>query len=213
MTGHADRNAFDSETISEVAVGSRGKLNVMGKRFGVEVLDVGEHGIRVSFPFADWPTEGMVVTLDLPSEQGYDRYRATVGYEPETAYIAGLILRDPTRCQPDVAQRGHCRVPTDLTVQVKESPHPRRFDASVLNLSIGGALLRSEITAAPGHDLAIDLSLPCHCVESIPAKVVYASAEQESPGERLFGVQFQNQKPETVSAISEYIDHRLKAMV
>lgn len=212
MSSHADRNTSTSKDVS-ISSGSRGKLNVMGKCFGVEVLDVGDHGIRVSFPFADWPAEGIPVELDLPSDQGVDRYRATVGYEPETVYIAGLVLRDPVRCEPDVVQRGHCRVSTDLTFHVKESPHPRQFDALVLNLSVGGALLRSELTVTPGHELAIDVSLPRRGVESIPARVVHAVSEQDSGGEQLFGVQFQNQDPDTVSAISEYIDHRLQAMV
>ncbi len=212
MTGHADRKTFTSKEV-RISSGSRGKLNVMGKRVGVEVLDVGDHGIRVSYPFADWPAEGISVELDLPSDQGIDRYRATVGYEPETAYIAGLVLREPVRCEPDVVQRDHCRVPTDLTFHVKESPHPRQFDALVMNLSVGGALLRSELAVTPGHELAIDVSLPSRGVESIPARVVHAVSEQDRGGERLFGVQFQNQDPETVSAISEYIDHRLQAMV
>lgn len=212
MSSHADRKTVTSKDV-RISSGTRGKLNVMGKRFGVEVLDIGDHGIRVSFPFADWPAEGLPIELDLPSDHGFDRYRATVGYEPETAYIAGLVLRDPVRCEPDVVQRGHCRVPTDLTVQVKESPHPRQFDALVMNLSVGGALLRSELSVAPGHDLAIDVSLPRRSVEPIPARVVHALPEQDSSGECLFGVQFQDQDPDTVSAISEYIDHRLQAMV
>lgn len=184
----------------------------MGKRLGVEVLDVGEHAIRVSFPFADWPSDGMPVELDLPADQGMVRYRAKVAYEPETSYVAGLVLSDPVRCEPEVAQRGNCRVPTDLTVQVKETPHPRRFDASVLNLSVGGALLRSELVATPGHKLEIDLSLPCHCMESVPARVVYAAPDGECDGGQLLGVQFVNARPEAASAISDYIEHRIQAV-
>ncbi len=212
MTGNAPRNTSTADPARCILAGSRGKLNVMGKRFGVEVLDVGDHGIRVSFPFADWPTEGMPVELDLPSDQGFVRYRATVAYEPETAYVAGLVLRDPTTCEPEVAQRGHCRVPTDLTFQVKESLHPRKFDAFVINLSVGGALLRSELAAEPGRALDIELSLPFHCVESIPALVVYAAPEGESADGQLLGVQFQQNRPETATAITEYIDHRLQAI-
>jgi len=212
MTGNAPRNTSTTDPARCILAGSRGKLNVMGKRLGVEVLDVGDHGIRVSFPFSDWPAEGMPVELDLPSDQGFVRYRATVAYEPETAYVAGLVLHDPVRCGPDVAQRGHCRVPTDLTVQVKEAPHPRRFDALVLNLSQGGALLQSELIAEPGHVLDIDLSLPCHPAESIPARVVYVATESESPEGQLLGVRFENHNPDTATAISEYIDYRLQAI-
>lgn len=212
MTSNAPRNTSTIDPVRCILAGSRGKLNVMGKRLGVEVLDVGDHGIRVSFPFSDWPAEGIPVELDLPSDQGYVRYRAVVAYEPETAYVAGLVLNDPIRCEPEVALRGNCRVPTDLTVQVKEPPHPRWFDALVLNLSVGGALLRSELAAKPEHELAIDLSLPCHCVESIPARVVYAAPEGESSSEQLMGIRFEKQTPETAFAISEYIDHHLRAI-
>jgi hypothetical protein len=212
MTHTAPRNTSTIDPALAILVGCRGKLNVIGKRLGVEVLDVNDHGIRVSFPFSDWPPEGIPVELDIPSHQGYDRYRATVVHEPETAYAAGLFLSEPTRCEPEVAQRGHCRVPTDLTVQVREAPHPRRFDAFVLNLSTGGALLQSELAAAPGHAVAIDLSLPCHGVESIAARVVYAASEGKSLDRHLLGIRFENPSLEITTAISEYIDHRLQAI-
>jgi hypothetical protein len=184
----------------------------MGKRFGVEVLDVGERAIRVSFPFADWPSDGTAVELELPSDHEYVRYRATVAYEPETTYVAGLVLHDLVRCEPEKAQRVDSRVPTDLTVQVRETPHPRRFNASVVNLSVGGALLRSDLGAAPGHELDIDMSLPCHCVERLPARVVHVAPDGESFEGQLLGVQFVNTRPETRSAISDYIEHQLEAI-
>jgi len=212
MTRTVPRNTSTIDPALCILAGSRGKLNVMGKRLGVEVLDVNDHGIRVSFPFSDCPPQGIPVELDIPSNHGYDRYRAIVAHEPETAYAAGLLLNDPTRCEPEVAQRGHCRVPTDLTVQVREAPHPRRYDAFVLNLSTGGALLQSELSASPGHELAIDLSLPCHGVESIPARVVYAAPEGESLDRHLLGVRFENQNLDTATAISEYIDHCLQTI-
>ena len=211
MNGNAPRNTPAIDPARCILAGSRGKLNVMGKCLSVEVLDVGKHMIRVSFPVGDWPAEGTPVELDLPFEHEFVHYRAVVANEPETAYFAGLVLSDPILCEPELALRRHSRVPTDLTVQVKESPHPRRFDALVVNLSIGGALLRSKLAAEPGHKLAIDLSLPCHCVERIRARIVYAAPEAEFDGGRLLGVCFVNQKSETASAISDYVDQRLQA--
>ncbi len=212
MKGNTLRSSSTADPARCILAGTRGTLNVMGKRFGVEVLDVGDHGIRVSFPFADWPSDGIPVELDLPSDHGYVRYRATVAYEPETAYVAGLVLHDPTPCEPEIGQRGHCRVPTDLTFQVKEVSHPRRFDAYVLNLSVGGALLRSELAARPGHELDISVSLPFHCMESIPARVVYAEPEGDSKDSQRLGVQFERVGPDTATSIAEYIDHRLQAI-
>ena len=212
MTGNTPRNTSEIDPARCILAGTRGKLNVMGKRFGVEVLDVSDHGIRVSFPFSDWPANGMAVELDLPSDEGFVRYRATAAYEPETSYVAGLVLHDLVRCEPDVAQRGHCRVPTDLTVQVKEGLHPRRFDALVVNLSQGGALLQSELTAQPGHVVNIDLSLPCHAVESIPARVVHVGHEENASDTQLLGVRFERHDPDTAHAISDYIEYRLQAI-
>jgi hypothetical protein len=212
MTGNAPQSTLEANDAQRISVGMRGKLNVMGKRLSAEVLDVTDHGIRVSYPFADWPVEGMRVDLDIPSHDGDIRYRGTVAYEPETAYIAGLTIHDICSCAPDVPKRGHCRIPTDLTVQVKERAHPRSFDAVVLNLSMGGALLRTGLPTAKGHEIAVNLSLPCRPLESVPANVVYSQPDPDEETFHLTGIQFNFESPETAQAISSYIDDRLRSL-
>ncbi len=200
----------DQRLRMEMRAGSTCLLNVIGQYFLVDLLEVGENSIRVSFPGRDYPVPGMTVSLDFHDADGFDSFEAEV-IEGPAKNDSGLLLTKPNESRR-TQHRDACRVPTDLTVQVKDQVHVRRYDASLLNLSAGGALIESDAPFDFSTTLELTLSLPGEPLLRILGQVVHISDETQSssPGSRLFGVRFVSLDPDVRHAISRYAWYRLR---
>lgn len=196
----------------EMRAGSSCLLNVLGQYILVDLLEVGEDTIRVSFPAKDYPVVGMVVHLDFHDAEGFDSYEAEVLEGPARA-DSGLVLSRPTESRR-TQHRDACRVPTDLTVQVKDQVHVRRYDASLLNLSAGGALIETDAPFDFSTTLELTLSLPGESLLRVLGQVVHISdeAKRKEPGSRLFGVRFVSLDPEARQTVSRYAWYRLREL-
>lgn len=191
--------------------GNRCLLNLLGQHYMVTLLDVREHDIRTSFPGRDYPVEGMPVSLEFHDEAGFNEYPARVLEGPAQSG-EGILLAKPGLLKRN-HHRGSCRVPTDLTAQVKEQTHVRRYDAALVNLSGGGALLQTNAPFDFDMVLELFLSLPGELTHMILAKVVYVGATPESSGRaNLFGVSFMALPPAVEQSIARYIWKRLREL-
>lgn len=196
----------------EMRKGGTCLLNVIGQYFLVDLIEVGEESIRVSFPGKDYPVAGMVVHLDFHDADGFDSYEAEVLEGPAKGE-GGLLLTKPSESRR-TQHRDACRVPTDLTVQVKDQVHVRRYDASLLNLSAGGALIETDAPFDFSTTLELTLSLPGESQLRMLGQVVHISEEpsQTFPDGRLFGIRFVSLSPEVRQSISRYAWFRLKEL-
>ncbi|MCL4691659.1 MAG: PilZ domain-containing protein [Candidatus Hydrogenedentes bacterium] len=196
----------------EMRAGSSCLLNVLGQYILVDLLEVGEETIRVSFPAKDYPVAGMVVHLDFHDAEGFDSYEAEVLEGPARA-DSGLVLSRPLESRR-TQHRDACRVPTDLTVQIKDQVHVRRYDASLLNLSAGGALIETDAPFDFSTTLELTLSLPGESLLRVLGQVVHISdeAKRKEPGSRLLGVRFVSLDPEARQTVSRYAWYRLREL-
>jgi c-di-GMP-binding flagellar brake protein YcgR len=197
----------------EMRTGSTCLLNVIGQYFLVDLIEISEDTIRVSFPGTDYPVPGMSVHLDFHDAEGYDSFEAEVLEGPANT-DAGLLLTKPTESRR-TQHRDACRVPTDLTVQIKDQIHVRRYDAGLLNLSAGGALIETDAPFDFSTTLELTLSLPGEPLLRILGQVVHISDESRAPSPsptRLLGVRFVSLDPEVRKAISRYAWYRLREL-
>lgn len=196
----------------EMRAGSSCLLNVLGQYFLVDVLEVGEDAIRVSFPGKDYPVIGMTVHLDVHDANGFDSYEAEVLEGPSRG-DSGLVLTRPKESRR-TQHRDACRVPTDLTVQVKDQVHVRRYDAALLNLSAGGALIETDAAFDFSTTLELTISLPGESLLRILGQVVHISDEtsRATPGARLYGVRFVSMDQDVKHAVSRYAWYRLREL-
>jgi hypothetical protein len=194
----------------EMRAGGSCLLNVIGQHFLVDLIEVGEESIRVTFPGKDYPVVGMLVHLDFHDAEGYDSYEAEV-LEGPSRDGSGLVLTRPAESRR-TQHRDACRVPTDLTVQVKDQVHVRRYDAALLNLSAGGALIETDAPFDFSTVLEVTLSLPGERQLRILGQVVHISNEARSPNPavRMYGVRFISIDPDVRQAVSRYAWYRLR---
>ncbi|MCC6697366.1 MAG: PilZ domain-containing protein [Candidatus Hydrogenedentes bacterium] len=194
----------------EMRQGSTCLLNVIGQYFLVEILELLPDSIRVSFPGRDYPVPGMIVHLDFHDMDGFDSFETEVLEGPSKSG-PGLVVSRPSESRR-TQHRDSCRVPTDLTVQVKDQVHVRRYDAALLNLSAGGALIETDAPFDFSTSLELTLSLPGEPLLRMLGQVVHVSDESTRPECRTFGIRFVALSPELRQSISRYAWHRLREL-
>lgn len=192
----------------ELKVGNRCLLRVVGDAFLVKIIDVQTAYIRVTFPGKDYPVEGMQVILDFHDENGFNSYRTHVVRAPDRA--GALTLVRPVEARR-TSHRDSCRVPTDLTVQVKDQVHIRRYDAALHNLSGGGALIETNANYDFSTTVEVTLSLPNEPRHTIIGQIVHvADSRHRGNGSKLYGIRFIALTPETTQSLARYIWKRLR---
>jgi Tfp pilus assembly protein PilZ len=167
----------------------------MGQFFLVELTEVNESIVRVTFPARDYPVDGMAVSLDFHDADGFNSYTTVVVQGPIQS-AGELVLKRPDQFHR-TQHRQTARVPTDLAAQVKDQIHVRRYNAALLNVSGGGALIECEAPFEIGSTVEITLSLPGEPLLQILGKVAHAtdSARPGKTGIRAFGVNFVGLSP------------------
>ncbi|GMU92349.1 MAG: hypothetical protein AMXMBFR4_14070 [Candidatus Hydrogenedentota bacterium] len=190
--------------------GNRCLLHVVNQYFLVEITDIGIDAIHVTFPGRDYPVEGMSVILDFHDESGFNSYRATVLNGPAKTG-GGLLLSKPVELRRTL-HRSSCRVPTDLTVQVKSRFQARRYDAALIDLSGGGALIETEAPFDFSTPVEIILSLPGEPQHVLNGQVVHIGSVNRNSlhGKRIIGVRFLGTTPEATHSLGRYVWRRLR---
>ncbi len=184
-------------------------LCATGRHFLVEILDITEDTIHTTFPVTDYLVTGMSIDLEFHEAEGYLECRTEVVQEPR-AKGDGVILRRPAQSYWN-AHRGSNRVPTDLTVQVRDLTHPRRYDAELINLSSGGALVQTRASLAIPARVEIALSLPGEPQHTVNGRVAHISEGQMGgvSGMRRVGIRFVDLTSDSYESIVHYITHSL----
>lgn len=196
----------------DLVAGNRCLVNVMGQHFMVDLIGVTEETLLISFPGSDYPVEGMRIDLEFHDTHGFNRYQSQVIQGPQEA-DGGVLLERPDRAHR-TRHRDACRVPTDLTVQVKDKAHVRRYDAALINLSAQGALIE---TAAPFDfttTIEMTVSLPGEATHRIPGAIVHIGNTTRRRAfedeRRRVGVRFLDIDAETSQSLTRYIWKRLR---
>ncbi|MCL4216746.1 MAG: PilZ domain-containing protein [Candidatus Hydrogenedentes bacterium] len=201
-----------SKAKSDLKTGNQCLLHVLNQHFLVEITEVSERSVRVSFPGMDYPVDGMLVSLEFHDKDGFNNYDAIVVEGPQIQ-AGTILLRRPTQ-STRAQHRDSCRVATDLTVQIKDQIHIRRFDASLINLSAGGALLETAAEFDSNTTLEMTLSLPGESTYTVLAQILHVNDTGSRHGEcsRVYGVRFISPDAQAVRSIRNYIWRRLREL-
>ncbi|MFM1919890.1 MAG: PilZ domain [Candidatus Hydrogenedentota bacterium] len=185
--------------------GQRCILLIMDERFLATVLSVKDDQLRVSYPSAHFPIEGMYVLLEFHDEDGYSLYESEVLETPRD-HGDGLVLRMP-HANRRTSHRRTWRVPADLVAQLKDHVHPKRHEARVTNISAGGMQIETDADLGIGHNIDLDVELPGRGKHRLLGAVAHVMVAEDARNRHLSvaGVRFINPEPETSRAITEYI--------
>jgi hypothetical protein len=195
-------NAFDNGL--HFRKGERLILLIMGERYLVSVLDVEPERVRVSYPAAHFPVEGMYVLMEFHDDEGYSTYESEVLATPHQPGD-GLVLRRP-HADRRASHRRAWRVEADFKAIIKDHVHPQKHEVDVINVSAGGLQFATQQVMEIGHNLDIDFDIPGrghHKVLAAVAHLIVLEKDQHAP--HRVGVKFINPEPETTKAVAEYI--------
>lgn len=201
---------LDSTSAPEIAVGTTCLMTVTDHLFMVQISEVTDDTIRVTFPGIDYPVEGMLIDLEFHDLSGFSYYQATVIDGPQKVGD-GILLERPTDAKR-VRHRDSCRVSTDLAAELKDQAHVKTYPARITNLSTSGALVETEGYFELDTALDITLTLPDESVHEIVVKIVHVNDSVESGATPVhsYGTRFVGYEPGTGRAITRYIWAQLK---
>ena len=193
----------------KIEKGAECLLNFVGRHFKSRILEVGPETFRVTFPGRDYPVPGLNIVLEFHDDLGF-YYMPTLVVEGPQNQPGGITLRKAAEVKRST-HRDSFRVPTDLTVRVRDHIHVRRYDAALVNISAGGALLRSDAPWDFSSTLEITLSLPGEPLYTLLGQVMHIATCTRcgQQPERVFGVKFIGIDPEIERAVTRYIFTRL----
>lgn len=194
----------------QLSVGVECLLNVTGRHFLVKVLETENDVIRVSFPGKDYPIEGMRGEVEFHDGEGFFFYPIEVVNGPMHKG-SGIAFR----CIDGLKRNKHrdaCRVPTDLTVQVRDESHARRYNADLINISAGGAFIRTEAPFDFSTVVELALSLPGEASHSLRCQVVdlLPGVENARPAGSRYCLRFVDPDAEAERCITQYVWERLR---
>lgn len=194
--------------VRELQAGEHCLLRVMNRHFWVRVETVYDSGLRTTFPGTDYPVPGMMVELEIHEESGYTAFVTEVLAGPfETG--GGLLLKTPAEGLFH-QHRGSIRVSTDLTAQIRDQVHVRHYSADLVNLSGGGALMRTNAPLEMGTTVEVTLSLPGEQRSLVLGVVRHVhDAPGNRPGDRMIGVNFLPLDPGAARSVARFIYQRL----
>jgi len=198
------------ERLPDVRAGARGFLIVLDERFVVTVLEVGHDSLLASFPGGDCPAEDMHAVLEFHDPTGYNTYDTSIVGRPIQSGSA-VLLAKPLGYRR-MQHRTGCRVPTDLTVQVRDADSLRCYDAALIDISNGGGLIETRAPLKKDALAVATLSLPEEPVYRLTARVVHV-VDDPSYGPRgvhLYGLAFIETPPEVDNGIHRYARHQLE---
>jgi c-di-GMP-binding flagellar brake protein YcgR len=156
----------------------------------------------------------MMVDLEFHDKSGFNRYRAEIIAGPQESDEDGIVLGLP-RAASRSQHRDSCRVPTDLTVQLRSAVRPRWFTGSLLNLSAGGALVETEAEFDIDTTAQMNLSLPGEPSREMTCTVVHvndAVDKRRTAGRHVVGLRFVSPDRSTAQSLTRYIWKRLREL-
>ncbi len=198
------------EPVKHVKAGDKGLFVLHGRRFFVGVLEVDENAIRVSFPKPDLLDEGARVELEVHNENGFNGYECEILRTPR-AVGEGVLLSHPVPSSRNVHRSGW-RVPAGLPGRLKGHVHPKAVQVDIVNLSVGGALVRAKdpMPLAVGDNADLRFSLPDAEEERLLTEVVHA--EPESGKAHEVGLRFISTDQQTRRLLTNFVWRTLREL-
>lgn len=202
--------ANDGQT--DIAVGVNCLLTVTDRHFVVEIVELNEETIRVSFPGIDYPIAGMLVDIEFHYLSGFSYYQTKVVEGPQREGD-GIVLVRPAE-STHIQHRDSCRVPTDLTGELKISGGDESFEAKLINLSSGGAMIETAGEFEVGAALELTLTLPDEPTHTFSTQVLHVGGVSGAPDHeiRRYGTRFTGHEPGAGRSMTRFIWGRLREL-
>lgn len=172
--------------------------------FLVEIAEVTDDTLRVTFYAYDFPVAGMLIDIEFHQPEGIIRYVTKVIEGPKTE-TDGILLEKPFA--PKIVQhRATYRVPTDIPTTFIEDKGRRAENCTVVNLSTTGASLESRTPLSRGDFFALNLKINDQ-KHTLEGEVCHVAQYRRSDGAPIYvyGTRFTGYSPGAGIAVTNYV--------
>jgi len=154
------------------------------------VESVTERSLEVTVPAKDYPPPGMKVSMDFHDDDGCTMYHTKVIRGPSAARRSARLSL-PASCRR-ITHREYTRVETNLPARFREMGTVTYHQATILNLSAGGVLLKTDKTQEFQKLLEIELKLPGNPRLTVLGQIVHKAEQLDEKVGRtsLYGCRF-----------------------
>ena len=181
-------------------VGRECTLAFGGKRYTTRILGVARHTVWITFPRVNYSLVGTPVDLELGAGRGGPCFHMQVVLESEEP-DGGAVLQRTGMLRAQ--QRMSWRVPVSFMSKVWQGQSKDTHPVHVLDLSIGGALIKTRANLHLGSMAYIIIALPDERPATISCQIIRGAPQPD--GTRLYGVMFRNVSPQSNRSLTTYL--------
>ena len=182
------------------SVGQPCVLNIGGTRFDARILGIAHDTVWVTFPKLGYSSVGAPVDLELAAKAEGPSYHTQVVLESDEPEGGAVLQRTGMlRAQ----QRTSWRVSVDFMSKIWQGESKETHPVHVLDLCIGGALIKTRANLHLGSLATIMLALPDERPFAVPCQIIRGAPEQD--GTRLYGLAFRSLPAQASRALTVYL--------
>ena len=187
--------------------GSNCSLRIDGRRYPAKLVDARERVLRMVCLEDGFSIQsrGIVVEFDGPSGTAafFTRYLTSA---PDN-HTELILLRAANLSMDEL--RSFLRVPTEIGVTISVKGWPQGFDAKLLNISSGGALIEGANLPEIEYGERLNISIKDDPAISVNAEVIHFSASAKPDHVRL-GARFVDVDVESTRSLTWFVWKRVK---
>lgn len=188
------------------SVGEPCVLTVGGRRYDARILGVAHDTVWVEFPRLDYSAVGEPVDLALGTDSAgpcFHMQVALVSDEPD----GGAVLQRTGMLRAQ--QRTSWRVPVSFISKIWQGESRETHPVHVLDLSMGGALVKARANLHLGSLATIMMALPDERPFALPCQVIRGIPQQD--GTRMYGLAFHSMPAEASRVLTLYLWKAIRA--
>jgi hypothetical protein len=179
------------------ALGAPCVVNVNGKRHASQVLGVAQDTVWVRLPELGYSVVALPVDLELSEQANTSCYHMQVVLESDRGAI--LQRTGMLRAQQRVAWR----IPVSFMSKMWRGQSKETHPVHVLDLSLGGALVKARANFQLGSYASAVISLPHERPHTVMCQILRGIPQTD--GTRLYGLAFQHLPPQTLRVLTVFL--------
>ena len=188
--------------------GATGFLLSQGNRVPIKIADYCGKAIHIVFPEGGMVGGTPWCMLEFQDKLGAAKYNAQVCAATYDVEDGMVLVRVPGIDRKGV--REFARVPAEMKIEI-ESPLGQPQEATLINVSSGGALIESNREIAFNSELVLHIKIPNNTSYKVIGQVVHVEPVlQDAP--RRYGVRFVEVQREFLRSLFGFIWVRLKQL-
>ncbi|MDZ4859773.1 MAG: PilZ domain-containing protein [Candidatus Hydrogenedentes bacterium] len=187
--------------------GSQCHMRINGKRIPAEVLDVRDRVVRIRCAEDGFAPEGRGIVVEFDGPKGTAAYFTRFLTSAPDAHTELVLLRSANLNCDEL--RSFLRVPTEIKVTLMLDDSPAQFQAKLLNISSGGALMESETLPELEHGEQLKVQIADDPAVTVLGELVHFSTGKPASRPR-FGVRFVEVDNDSVRTLTWFVWKRVK---